>query len=188
MIIYIHGFGGSGESNKAIVLKERLKGHNVIAPSLSYVPDLAIKTLKEIISSYIRYEKVYLIGSSLGGYYATYLAEYFNIQAVLINPSVNPKDTLAQYLGKSTNFYDNSFYEWNGKHIKMLKRYEVNNIKYKLYFLLSQKGDELLDYMQAVIKYKDAKLIVEDNGSHRFNGIENHIENIIDFFKLDSRK
>ncbi len=70
-----------------------------------------------MISSFVKYEKVYLIGSSLGGYYATYLSDYFNIPAVLINPSVNPKGTLRQYLGRSTNFYDNSFYEWNEKHI-----------------------------------------------------------------------
>ena len=104
MIIYIHGFGGSGEGTKAKILRELLKEQGVIAPSLSYVPTLAINTLKELISTFLKYEKVYLIGSSLGGYYATYLADHFNIPAVLLNPSVNPTNTLRktkQNLGKA---------------------------------------------------------------------------------------
>lgn len=188
MIIYIHGFGGSGVSSKAVIFRNELEDYKFIAPSLSYVPNLAIGTLKEMISSFMKYEKVYLIGSSLGGYYATYLADYFNIPAVLINPSVNPKDTLHQYLGQSTNFYDNSSYEWNEKHIEMLNIYEVNKIKPELYFLLSQKGDELLNYMEGVIKYKDTKLIIENNGSHRFDGIEKYIGDIIDFFQMDDKE
>lgn len=187
MIIYIHGFGGSGESSKAVVFRNKLEEYKVLAPSLSYVPELAINTLKEIISSYMKYEEVYLIGSSLGGYYATYLANYFNIQAVLINPAVHPQNILQQYLGKSTNFYDNSFYEWNLQHIEMLKKYEIQDIKSELYFLLSQKGDELLDYTEGVRKFKNAKSIIEDNGNHKFNGIERYLQNIIDFFQLNDK-
>jgi len=182
MIIYIHGFGGSGVSSKAIILKEKLKKYNFIAPSLSYIPELAIDTLKELIESFLKYEKVYLIGSSLGGYYATYLADYFDIPAVLINPAVNPEATLYRYIGKATNFYDNSAYEWNKKYLETLHKYYVNEIKPELYFLLSQKGDELLNYMEGVIKFKDTKSIIENNGSHRFEGIEKHVNNIIHFF------
>ncbi|MDF1879025.1 esterase [Sulfurimonas sp. SAG-AH-194-C20] len=188
MIIYLHGFGGCGASSKATVFRNELEEYKFIAPSLSYIPKLAIDTLKELIASYMKYEKVYLIGSSLGGYYATYLADYFNIPAVLINPAVNSKDTLTQYLGQSINFYDNSYFEWSKKHIEMLKSYEIESIKPKLYFLLSQKGDELLDYMDGVIKFKDAKSIIENNGSHRFDGVEKHIEDIIDFFQLDIKE
>ncbi len=184
MIIYIHGFGGSGEGSKAKILRDLLENQGFIAPSLSYVPELAIKTLKELISTFLKNEKVYLIGSSLGGYYTIYLANYFNISAVLINPSVNPTDTLKKSLGYSPNFYDESSYEWNENHLKMLENYEIKDITSELYFLLTQKGDELLDFQEAVNKLKDSKMIIENGGNHGFDEIERHVDNIQKFFKL----
>ena len=181
MIIYIHGFAGSGMSSKAKVLREELTGCDFIAPSLSTIPSLAIETLKELISSFMKQDKVYLIGSSLGGYYAIYLAEYFNIPAVLINPAVNPQGTLNQYLGQNNNLYDNSYYEWNVKHMDMLQAYEVKNITSELYLLLLQKGDELLNYKEAIHKYKNTSSIVIDGGSHRFEYIEKYTEEIKQF-------
>ena len=71
IIIYIHGFGSCGLGNKANLFKTYFSS-NFITPSLSYVPKLAITSLEEIISLY---KNVYLIGSSLGGYYATYLSQ-----------------------------------------------------------------------------------------------------------------
>lgn len=109
MIIYIHGFGGSGEGSKAKEIREYFNfiGESFIAPSLSYVPELAIKTLEELIDSYNR--KVKLIGSSLGGYYTLYLADKYDLPAVLINLSIHPDITLSRTLGQAPNFYDESF-------------------------------------------------------------------------------
>ena len=83
MIIYIHGFGSSGEASKAKLFRKYFKsiGENFISPSLSYVPTLAIKTLEELIESY--HEDVYLIGSSLGGYYSTYLSQKKEVKKVV---------------------------------------------------------------------------------------------------------
>jgi len=189
MVIYIHGFGGSGEGSKAKAFREYFKSidEDFIAPSLSYVPQLAIKTLEELIESY--HGDVYLIGSSLGGYYATYLSKIAQVKkVVLLNPSVNPKDTLQRAIGNAPNFFDESYYNWNQKHLEMLNNYRVNSdiywyLKYKgLVFL--QKGDELLDYNEAVDKYNGIKQIVEDGGSHSFDGIERHFENIRKFFEI----
>ena len=188
MIIYIHGFGGSGMSSKATALRQELKAYNFIAPSLSHIPELAIETLKELIRSTIVYENIYLIGSSLGGYYATYLAEYFNIPAVLINPVVNPQDTLRQFLGKNNNSYDNSVYEWNNKHLKMLKAYKIKNIKPELYFILLQLGDELLDCKEAIEKYTHVKSIILDGGSHKYENIEQQIEDVKQFLQINTKK
>ena len=182
MIIYIHGFGGSGEGNKATILRKLFSSHRFIAPSLPYVPKLAINTLKELISTFIENEHVYLIGSSLGGYYTIYLADYFNIPAVLINPSVNPTNTLKQSLGYAPNFFDNSNFQWTTNHLEMLKEYEVNNIKTNIYILLTQKGDELLNYKEAVEKLENSKMIIEDGGNHGYVGIHRHIDTIKQFF------
>lgn len=192
MIIYIHGFGGSGEGNKAIAFRKYFEsiGETFIAPSLSYVPELAIKTLEELIRSYKG--EVYLIGSSLGGYYATYLAATMEEvkKMALINPVVTPAETLKRALGNAPNFYDESIFEWREEHLVMLKAY---NVKDKFYFplilkdrvmVLLQKSDELLDYREAETLYDRAKLMVEEGGSHGFEGIERHFESIREFFAV----
>jgi len=183
MIIYIHGFGSSGQASKAKILKDVLDYDGFIAPSLSYVPELAIETLKELIESYQRHEKVYLIGSSLGGYYAIYLANLYNIPAVLINPSVSPARTLKEVVGEVKNFYDESTFEWNANHIKMLEKYKVQNIKKELYLLLVQTEDETLNYMDAVLKLDGCEKVIEKGGSHSFDGIGRYIQNIETFFE-----
>jgi len=184
MIIYIHGFGSSAQGTKSVILKELLKDKGFIAPSLSYVPDLAIETLKELIETFLKYEEVYLIGSSLGGYYATYLSDYFNIPAVLINPAVKAPITLQKALGYANNYYDYSTYEWTENHLNMLKKYNVETIKDELYLLLVQTEDEVLDYKEAVDKFKNSKSFIEVGGNHSFEGIERHKENIEKFFLL----
>jgi len=158
VVIYIHGFGGSGEGSKAKAFRKYFRsiGIDFIAPSLSYVPELAIKTLEELIESC--HKDIYLIGSSLGGYYATYLSSKKEVKkVVLINPSVNPSKTLKRTIGSALNFYDGSFFNWNKKHIEMLEQYKIENGKgrYKdSFMLLVQKDDELLDYKESVYKYK----------------------------------
>ena len=157
MIIYIHGFGGSGLGVKSSLFREYFKSKklNFLSPSLSYVPELAIQTLEELINSYD--ENITLIGSSLGGYYALYLANKYNLKAILINPSILPFCTLDNYKGNAKNFYDNSTFLWNEKHILALKKYEIKIKNKENFFLLVQKGDELLDYKIAVRKETDIK-------------------------------
>jgi len=184
MIIYIHGFGGSGCGVKAEIFREYFKSNNnsFIAPSLSYVPELAVKTLEELIESYS--EEVFLIGSSLGGYYAIYLADKYKIKALLLNPSVKPMETLGRLIGNTHNFYDGSLFSWSQKHINMLRQYDTKDrdLDKSLYFLLTKKDDDVLDYMEAVTKLEGSKIIIEDSGGHSFEGVEKHFENIKDFF------
>jgi len=111
-VIYIHGFGSSGFGGKAMLFREYFKKQGVpfLAPSLSYVPRLAIETLKEIAS---QCANPCFIGSSLGGFYALYLATYFNTRAVLINPALYASSTLKRHIkGYATNYYDCSKFEW----------------------------------------------------------------------------
>ncbi|WP_373002553.1 YqiA/YcfP family alpha/beta fold hydrolase [Sulfurimonas sp.] len=184
MIIYIHGFSGSGEGVKARAFREYFKnqGDSYIAPSLSYVPDLTIKTLEELIESYGR--DVKLIGSSLGGFYSIYLANKYNLKAVLINPSIHPYVTLKQVLGSAPSFYDDSSFTWTKSHIEMLKKYETKVQNQSDFMLLVQKGDELLDYKEAVAKLPDANIYAEDSGNHSFVGIDRYFDDIRSFFGL----
>ncbi len=181
MIIYIHGFGSSGQGGKAELFRRYFKERDIpfIAPSLSYVPKLAISTLEELIGSY---NNVSLIGSSLGGFYSIYLSNKYNLKAVLINPAVESEKTLRRDIKKySINYYDGSLFEWKESHLYMLKEFVVNRPNGKNIFLLLQKGDEVLDYKDAFKKFPDAKKIVEEGGNHHFNSIERYFEQIKSF-------
>ncbi len=185
MIIYIHGFGGSGEGNKARAFREhfRSKGVGFIAPTLSYNPELAIKTLDELIDSYK--EDVFLIGASLGGFYTLYLSQKKSVKkAVVINPSITPWSTLQRAVGYAPNFYDESCYKWCETHLEILKNYETKELQREKLFLLLQKGDELLNPQDALIKLEGCKMVVEEGGNHGFEGIERHFESVEDFFNL----
>jgi len=187
MIIYIHGFGGSGKGMKASILREDLnKFHPTIAPTLSYLPDLAIDTLSQIIESLNKYEDIYLIGSSLGGYFSIYLADKYNFKAALINPSINPDETLREMKGYALNYGDLSKFEWNQGHIDMLNRYKLKSIDPSRYLLLTQTGDELLDYKVGVEYLKGSKQIIVDGGDHSFVGIEEYVQDILDFFGIQN--
>jgi predicted esterase YcpF (UPF0227 family) len=183
MIIYIHGFGGSGAGSKAKIFKELFKAENrdFIAPSLSYIPELAISTLKELIESYRG--DIYLIGSSLGGYYATYLSKLPKVKrVVLLNPSTQPEKSLKRFLGLGVTFYDESRFEWNVNHIESLKRFKVNSFDRDKFLVVLQSDDELIDYRVAKEMFKDVNMIVASGGGHSFTGVENYFDEINHFF------
>lgn len=184
MLIYIHGFGGSGEGSKATLLRPHFRSDSFIAPSLPTNPVLAIATLSELIESFRRIETVMLIGSSLGGFYALHLASKYNLKAVLINPAVRPYETLSRALGITggENYYDGSRYEWNESHLEILKSMTPTTVDLDNLLLLLQKGDEVLDYSQASQMLSGCEQIIEEGGNHGFQGIECHVGVIKHFF------
>lgn len=186
MIIYIHGFGSSGEATKAEAFRNYCHEKEIryIAPSLPSIPTLAINTLSELIESYLENETVYLIGASLGGYYSLYLSDKYDLKAVLINPAVNAPETLKRALGKGVNYYDNSAYEWNASHLEMLENYEIEEPNVENLLLMLQKGDDVLDYEEALEFLEGAKTILEESGTHGFEGIERHFEGIMKFLHV----
>ena len=181
-ILYVHGFASSGLGSKALIFREYFEnlGIKFIAPTLSYIPDLAVLTLEDIINNC---DNVKLIGSSLGGFYSIYLANKYNLKATLINPAINPDITLKRTIPKALNYYDLSYFEWNEKHLNMFKKYKVVPKNQSRYMLMLQKGDETLNYKEALNFLTNAKIILEDNGNHSFEGIEQHLENIKNFLK-----
>jgi predicted esterase YcpF (UPF0227 family) len=184
MIIYIHGFSGSGQGSKAKLFKEYFKDRGIIAPSLSYVPDLAMATLEELIQSYQNLnQKIFLVGSSLGGYYALYLSQKYNLKAVLLNPSIYPYETLALWKGFVINFYDESTFSWTQNHIESLKNYQPTLRSRANLLLLAQKGDELLDYKVALTFLEGCQVALDEGGSHAFEDIQKHFDTISNFLQ-----
>lgn len=178
MIIYIHGFGSSGHGGKASLFREYFE-EEVIAPSLSYVPNLAIDTLEQLIELLLeKGEKVGLVGSSLGGFYSIYLASKYNLKAVLINPAVHPYKTLDK-IGMAMNYYDGTSFEVTRDHINALKALAVDEVPNQENFLtLLQTEDEVLDYSEAVEKLPNSELVIEEGGNHTFDNIESYFRKI----------
>lgn len=185
MIIYIHGFGSCALGVKAKLFKEEFQD-DILIPSLSYVPLLAIHTLEQLIETFLnlnKNEKVSLIGSSLGGYYCLYLAHKYNLKAVLINPAIRPFKTLDK-IGFCRNYFDDSSFEITQEHLDFLKFIEIKKQNNEDNFLLLlQKGDETLDYKEALELLPKATLFLEEGGNHSFENIKNHFVNIKSFLK-----
>ncbi len=175
MLFYIHGFGSSGFSKKAMLLKEHFGEKEVFSPSLSHIPDLAIDTLQQMIEGLQPYHDITLIGSSLGGYYSHYLADKYDLKAILINPAIYPYNTLAKNIGLNHSYHDESDYGFIQGHIDALKAYEVKVFDASKFLVLLQTGDEVLDYQEAKEKYHDSQLYIEEGGNHSFENFSNQM-------------
>ena len=185
-ILYLHGFCSSPESWKARqlghALRERGLRSRFFCPFLSHVPDEAVAQAEAIIAR----EKgpLALVGSSLGGFYATYLAEKHDLRAVLVNPAVIAPISLEKYLGTQTNLYTHEEFEFTLAHVEQLRALERSRITPERYLLLAETGDEVLDYRQAVARYAGCRQMVFDGGDHSFTHFADCLPQLIDFCGL----
>ena len=128
-----------------------------------------------------------LIGSSLGGYYATWLAERHGARAILINPAVTPESSLSAYLGPQQNRYTGERYELTANHFAELACLRVERItRPERYLLLQRSGDELLDWRQAVAHYAGAWQYIAGGGDHGWEAIDEEIPMMLRFAGLAS--
>jgi len=186
-LFYIHGFNSSPQSAKARLLGDAVLqrgGVRYHVPALPYDPQIAIANLEDAIRQCLP-EAVGLVGSSMGGFYGTWAAEKFDLPLVLINPAVRPFELLRGYLGENENIYTGEKYSFTEQHIQQLKELDVEPItRPERYLLLTQTGDEVLDYQQGVEKYAGCRQIVEQGGSHGFDGFEQHLDTLFEFFGI----
>jgi predicted esterase YcpF (UPF0227 family) len=184
MILYIHGFNSSALSFKAGVLRRRMaelrRSGEFLCPELPHSPREAIALLAETIEAH-EPRGVSLIGSSLGGYYATCLAERHAVRAVLVNPAVAPYDLLEAALGPQTNLYTGARYELTRTHLDELRALEVERITPERYLLIVGTNDEVLDYRVALTRYRDARQIVVEGGDHGLASFERYVDPAIAF-------
>lgn len=185
MVIYIHGFNSSPDSLKARLLREKLesfgRGGEFLCPALHHLPSEAMKVLEAGVST-LDPGSVTLVGSSLGGHYATWLVEKYGFKAVLVNPAVGLAELLEPALGPQKNLYTGEEYLLTPRHLQELKSYEVPVIaRPERYLLLIQTGDEVLDYRKAMEKYRGTRQIVIEGGDHGFRNFPDHLDMVLDF-------
>ena len=184
MLIYIHGFNSSARSFKSRLLAARMaelgRDADFICPDLSPDPGAAIALLEALV---LRPgpEKPCLIGSSLGGFYATWLAEKHGLRTVLVNPAVRPYELLSSAIGPQTNLYTGAQYEFTGEHIAALRELEVASITPERYLLITRTGDEVLDYRDALERYSGCEQIVIEGGDHGFGDFGGYADRALTF-------
>lgn len=186
MILYIHGFNSSSQSGKAQELKRwleaRQRGAEWVCPDLPHRPAEAIATLSAIIEAAPAPPK--LVGSSLGGFYATHLVMKYGLQAVLINPAVHPALLLRPLAGIAQhNWYDASSYTFTTTHLEelaALDQYLPAHPENLLVML--ETGDETLDWQNAAAYYRQAHQLVFQGGDHGFTRFRTILP-IIDTFQ-----
>ncbi len=184
MILYLHGFRSSPQSTKARQLKQHMeaagRGGEYCCPQLPISPFAAIELAEGIIRSAAG--PVTLVGSSLGGYYATWLMEchWQRIrQVVLVNPAVTARLDLEGFVGTQTNWHNGETFEFTRRHVAELKALEVPLVRHQeKYWLLVEQGDEVLDYRLAVAKYHGARQTVLDGGDHSFTRWADYLDQI----------
>jgi len=189
-LLYLHGFTSAPASHKAQALAARMRergcGEAFVCPQLPPSPQAAIALAEEIIAA--REKPITIVGSSLGGYYATWLAERHADAvrgAVLVNPAVVAHLSLQQYVGPQQNLYTCERFEFTQAHVDELRALEVPHIAYPArLWLLVETGDELLDYRQAVARYAGARQTVLEGGDHSFTRWGDYLDEVIAFAGL----
>ncbi len=189
MIVYLHGFNSSPQSHKARYfagwLAERGLESEFACPALPDYPDDAVAVTEAAMGGRSG-EQVTFVGSSLGGFYATYLAEKHGARAVLINPAVDPHAGLRSYLGTQRNLYSGAEYELTERHLAAWAGQFVESLHATRYLLLVETGDEVLDYRKAVERYRGARQLVIEGGDHALQSFPEHLPLILEFARMGS--
>lgn len=184
MLIYLHGFRSAPSSHKAQLLARRLAERGLAdrfwCEHLPVSPADAIRTVEQAIHA--SPEPAVLVGSSLGGYYATWLAEKYNLKAVLINPAAHAAEILAPWTGSHTNLYTGESFELTGEHIQELEALWIPELtRPERFWLVVETGDEVLDYHDAVARYAGARQTIVEGGDHSLQCFPRMMDEMIDF-------
>jgi predicted esterase YcpF (UPF0227 family) len=189
-ILYIHGLNSSPDSQKArqmSALMQRIGlAEHLRVPALHHHPRQAIAQLEAALAEL---DAPLLVGSSLGGYYATHLAERHGLQALLINPVVNPHRLFDGYLGVQTNHYTGELWQLTQDHVTALAELEVpapaDPARFQVWL---QTGDETLDYRQAAAFYQACSVHIESGGDHGFQGFARKLPALLEFAGIDAAR
>ncbi|RZT08544.1 hypothetical protein SAMN05216319_3043 [Duganella sp. CF402] len=185
MILYLHGFRSSPSSMKARVVGERMAAlglaDQVISPQLPASPRLAMALALSLVDG-IPADELSIVGSSLGGYYATWLAERLGCKAVLLNPAVVPSLDLDKHVGVTTQYHSDEPFEFKREYIAELHALAVPKIsKPERYFLIAATGDEVLDYRDMLSHYAGARQHVIEGSDHAISEFPQYVDAVLAF-------
>ena len=171
-IIYLHGFQSDGQGSKYQALKSHFKNTDIQSPDLSANPNEVKTQINDLLNQLKeRGEEVLLMGTSLGGFYSLYFSAIHQLKAVIINPSMQPYETLERGVGQHQTYKKGRSYHFKKEYLEDLRQMKSAFEKLNpadLYFFLST-DDELLDHSAVAEEFADAAhLSWWDDSGHRF--------------------
>lgn len=191
-LLYLHGFRsspGSAKAQRVATEVARLQdaGHSLVwcCPQLPPSP-AAAKGLIDALTHDWPSDRMAVIGSSLGGFYATVLAEQRGCRAVVLNPAVDPADTLAGQIGEQTAWHDPALrFEFTAAHVEELRAMRPERLRDpSRYLAVIAKGDEVLDWRQMTARYAGARIKLLEGGDHALNDFDDHLPDLLHFLDL----
>jgi len=186
-ILYLHGFNSAPQSVKGQLLASVAAA--LALPPRFHLPQLSHRPAQAMsdVCAWIDREapegrELALIGSSLGGFYATFLAEKYSARAVLINPAIRPHEDLRPFAGRQKNPYTGEEYEITPAHFAELASIAVPRItRPERYFLLARTGDEILDWRESVAFYAGAFQYIAGGGDHGWTDFDAEAASVLRF-------
>lgn len=188
-LLYLHGFRSSPQSNKARTMAHYVQTQHPDVtwwcPQLPPSPKAAMEMVMDTVQTWPGAHMA-VVGSSLGGYYATWVAQHKQCKAVLLNPAVFPDQTLEQYIGEQTIWHnpEEAFF-FRREYIQELRDLRAaSDVAPAPQLGIFAKGDELLDWRQMVARYPEAEHVILEGSDHAISDFETHISRVLDFLDL----
>ena len=188
LVVYLHGFRSSPRSSKAVMTGEAIRNlSSQNNPIEWYCPQLLAspKESMDLVNKHIKdsqVDQIVVIGSSLGGFYANYLAEQYGCKAVVLNPAVRAPRELAPHVGMLSSYDSDEPFDFRPEYIDELKALQVESITDpSRYFLLAAKGDELLDWQEMAAFYPGAQQLILEGSDHGIADYSDHLPTVLKF-------
>jgi uncharacterized protein len=188
-LLYLHGFRSSPSSTKArltaAAVASRHPSVTWICPALPPSPQQAMDQVLQAIGDWPK-DSMAVVGSSLGGFYATWLAERLGCKAVLLNPAIRPARDLAAQIGEHRLWHDpEQHFTFDQSHVDELITQEIAHISQpERYFAVIAKGDEVLDWREMLAHYPGAAIKLLPGGDHALSDFDQHLDEALDFLNL----
>ena len=187
-LLYLHGFRSSPQSTKARKVGTWIAAHHPEVtwhcPQLAASPREAFAAIEGAIATWPK-ERMAVIGSSLGGFYATVVAERTDCRAVLLNPAIDPARDLARSIGETTAWHSDEPFEFRAEYIDELRALAVAKpSRPERYFAVIAKGDEVLSWQEMQARYAGARIKLLEGSDHALSDFDEHLPDVMRFLGL----
>lgn len=189
-LLYLHGFRSSPQSTKAQIMAARVQAdHKNVrwwCPQLPPSPREAMALIQRGTADWPA-DQMAVVGSSLGGFYATALAQQRGCRAVVLNPAVDPARDLAAHIGEQTAWHDPAeHFFFRPEYIDELRALQTGPLTHpERTFAVIAKGDELLDWREMTARYASARIRLLEGSDHALSDFDDHIDAVQEFLALE---
>lgn len=185
MILYLHGFRSSPQSRKAQAVRDAMAARGMQGEFLCPLLPASPRAAAQLIEAAARLEdpqRLALVGSSLGGYYATWLAERIGCRAVLLNPAITPYEDLSGHLGVQPVYFSRQTIEVKPEYMDELRTLDTPRItRPERYFLLAATGDEVIDWRTMATRYAGCRQRIIDGSNHEISDFAAYLDEVLGF-------